>query len=284
MNDSPSPLPATPIRLIAFDLDGTVLGHDQVASPRVRAAIRAAAAQGIAVTIATGRNVSTARKYAHELGVNAPVICSQGGELHDFKTDRTLFSLSMDDALACEVIDFGERHPHWHTILYHSGQTYIQRKIFEDTFYARLLSDAAPRLVPSLREIVTGTHADKLIFAMEAEHTPGAIRALREFVGDRAIVVQSHAMFAEVNPLGAHKGAGLARLAARLGIPREAVMAIGDQENDVTMLLWAGLGVAMGQGPDLVKHSARWVAPSIDEDGAAVAIERFVLNQTPSAA
>jgi len=107
---------------------------------------------------------------------------------------------------------------------------------------------------------------------------PEAVVPLREFVGHRAIVVQSHAMFAEVNPLGAHKGAGLARLAESLGIQQDEVMAIGDQENDLTMLAWAGLGVAMGQASDMVKQSARWIAPSLDEDGAAVAIEKFVLG------
>ena len=278
MTQSETGLPPAPIKLIAVDLDGTVLNHEQHATPRVLAALAAARAQGVKVTIATGRNSATSRRFAEMIGVNAPVVCGQGGEIYDFATGETLQALTLDRDLACEVVRFAEGHPHWHIILYHDGEIYIQRKFFADAFYAKLLSETKPHLVSDLCQAVGETHPDKLIFAMDAEHTPGAIALLREFVGERAIVVQSHARFAEVNPLGAHKGAGLATLARRLGIRREEVMAIGDQENDLTMLAWAGLGVAMGQSSDAVKAAARWVAPSLDEDGAAVAIEKFVLN------
>ncbi len=280
MTDPAAGLPPAPIKLIAVDLDGTVLGHDQTASPRVLAALHAAIARGVKVTIATGRNVPSTRKYAEMLGINAPAICAQGGDIYDYAAGRTLRALTLDRGLACEVIRFAEAHPHWHTILYHANEVYIDRKIFSDSFYGRLLSDLAPHLVPDLCRAAGETDPDKLIFAMDAAHTVEAVRALREFVGHRAIVVQSHAMFAEVNPLGAHKGAGLANLADALGIRQDEVMAIGDQENDLTMLAWAGLGVAMGQASAMVKQSARWVAPSVDEDGAAVAIERFVLGES----
>ena len=97
--------------------------------------------------------------------------------------------------------------------------------------------------------------------------------------GHRAIVVQSHAMFAEVNPLGAHKGAGLARLAESLGIQQEEVMAIGDQDNDVPMVAWAGLGVAVGNASVACQAAAKVVTADVSEDGAAVAIEQFVLGK-----
>lgn len=278
MTDLPAGLPPAPVKLIAVDLDGTVLGHDQSASPRVLAALHEAAARGVKVTIATGRNVPSTRKYAEMLGINAPAICGQGGAIHDFASGQTLRSIALDRGLACEIISFADAHPHWHTILYHSDEVYVERKVFSDTFYGRMLSDLTPHLVSDLCRDAGETDPDKLIFAMDAEHTTEAVLKLREFVGHRAIVVQSHAMFAEVNPLGAHKGAGLAGLADLLGLRSEEVMAIGDQENDLTMLAWAGMGVAMGQASDKVKQAARWVAPSIDEDGAAVAIERFVLH------
>jgi hypothetical protein len=91
-------------------------------------------------------------------------------------------------------------------------------------------------------------------------------------------------MFVEVNPLGADKGSALKMLAADLGIPRERVMAIGDQGNDATMIEWAGLGVAMGNANEVTQAVADWIAPHIDEDGAAVAIERFVLDGAPPGA
>jgi hypothetical protein len=78
------------------------------------------------------------------------------------------------------------------------------------------------------------------------------------------------------------KGDALRRLAAHLDIPQAQVMAVGDQDNDTAMIAWAGLGVAMGNGSPAVKAIADWVAPSVAEDGAAVAIERFVLGALTS--
>jgi hydroxymethylpyrimidine pyrophosphatase-like HAD family hydrolase len=78
--------------------------------------------------------------------------------------------------------------------------------------------------------------------------------------------------------LGVSKGDALQRLADHLGVPQARVMAIGDQGNDVPMLTWAGVGVAMGNASPAAKAAADWVAPPFSEDGAAVAIERFILN------
>jgi hydroxymethylpyrimidine pyrophosphatase-like HAD family hydrolase len=103
------------------------------------------------------------------------------------------------------------------------------------------------------------------------------MQLVKTFVGPRANVVQSHAMFVEINPLGADKGSALKLLTTDLGIAREHVMAIGDQGNDATMVEWAGLGVAMGNANAITKAVADWIAPAIDDDGAAVAIEKFIL-------
>lgn len=94
----------------------------------------------------------------------------------------------------------------------------------------------------------------------------------------RLHVVRSHRFFVEGNPLQATKGQALARLAGWLGIARSEVMAIGDQGNDTDMVAWAGLGVAMGNAVPQVKAVADYIAPPVDEDGAAVAIERFLVD------
>lgn len=270
--------PDQPIRLIAADLDGTVLDHAQRLSPRVQAAYKAAADRGVRVTIATGRNVASARKFAAALNVNAPVVCLQGGVVYDLATETLLHEVRLPHALACELVAFGEQHPAWQTVLYHLNTTYITGLKFDESFYLDLLTDNPPRIVPDLCAVLEATDPDKVLYILDPSEARDGAEELRAFVGDRAIVVQSHAMFIEVNHMEAHKGAGLAKLAQHLGIPREQVMALGDQGNDLTMLDWAGLGVAMGNGSDEVKAVADWVAPPIDEDGVAVAIERFVLT------
>jgi len=82
-----------------------------------------------------------------------------------------------------------------------------------------------------------------------------------------------------VVPQGVDKGKGLAWLADHLGIPQASVMAVGDQENDLAMVRWAGIGVAMGNAIPALQRAADWVAPPLDEEGAAAALERFILRE-----
>jgi hydroxymethylpyrimidine pyrophosphatase-like HAD family hydrolase len=96
--------------------------------------------------------------------------------------------------------------------------------------------------------------------------------------GPQATVMRAHPNFANVVPAGVDKGDALSWLAGWLGIPGEAVLAVGDSENDISMLIWAGIGVAMGGARREVVEAADWVAPALDDDGAAAALERFVLG------
>jgi HAD superfamily hydrolase (TIGR01484 family) len=123
-------------------------------------------------------------------------------------------------------------------------------------------------------------HAPVKFVVFVEPHEAGHIETeLRQRFGGRMEVIRSHAMIVEGNPPGVSKGDALRRLAAHLDIPQAQVMAVGDQDNDASMLAWAGIGVAMGNGSLVVKAVAGWIAPPLAEDGAAVAIERFVLDK-----
>ncbi len=117
-----------------------------------------------------------------------------------------------------------------------------------------------------------------LIVVDTPEQAAALDEELRARFAGRLRIVRSYRIFVEGNPLEASKGQGLARLAAHLSIPQQEVMAIGDQDNDADMVAWAGFGVAMGNGSPAVKAVADYVAPPVEEDGAAEAIERFVLG------
>ena len=267
------------IKLIAVDLDGTTLMHtaadEFIFSPRVVAALQAAMQKGVRVCIATGRSVVNTRGFAHTLGVNAPCILQQGGIIHDYATETNLFSLKLNRELACELIQLAQPHPSWHSVVYRGDQIYITAKRYPDSFYALVGSDAV--IEPDLCNVLRTFDPEKVLFVLPETETRTVLKRVSEFVGPRANVVQSHKLFVEVNPLGADKGAGLMRLAAQLGIHQENVMAIGDEGNDATMIAWAGLGVVMANGNPITQANADWIAPTIDEDGAAVAIEKFVL-------
>jgi hypothetical protein len=264
------------IELLAIDLDGTTVNHDIDISPRVLNAVKAAIAKGVRVTIATGRNVPSTRPFVVRFGVNAPVVCQQGGMIYDYATETALHKLTLPHELACELAALEREHPTWKAVMYQNDRLYVT----DSDFFARLdgLVGFNPIATPDLCHVLDQTDADKILFTLDPEEAPEALRIVTAFVSNRATVVQSHAMFVEVNPLGADKGAALKRLASDLGIPRENVMAIGDQGNDATMVEWAGVGVAMGNANVLTKSVADWIAPTIDEDGAAIAIEQFILD------
>jgi Cof subfamily protein (haloacid dehalogenase superfamily) len=264
------------IELLAVDLDGTVLDDTFRISARVREALHAAIARGVRVTIATGRPVAVTRPFVQALGVNAPVLAMQGGLIYDFATETALHELTLPHDLGCALAELEQAYPAWQVVLYVGDELYVSSIRYDMAFYAALLGT---NLVvrDDLCHALDGRAPDKVLFIIPPQDAAESLSVLNRLVADRGMVVQSHALFVEVNPRDAHKGAGLARLAADLGILRERVMAIGDQDNDVTMIEWAGVGVCMGNGSPASRAVADWIAPTIGEDGAAVAIERFIL-------
>jgi hydroxymethylpyrimidine pyrophosphatase-like HAD family hydrolase len=134
--------------------------------------------------------------------------------------------------------------------------------------------------VDDFKEVVNDSQSDPTKFLIVAEEAEcDHVQAeMDECFGQRMNIVRSHRFFVEGNPLGVNKGDALRRLTEFLSIPQRQTVAIGDQGNDVPMITWAGLGLAMGNGSKIALAAADWVAPSVSEDGAAVAIERFLLR------
>jgi Cof subfamily protein (haloacid dehalogenase superfamily) len=263
------------IKLLAIDLDGTTVQHDTEISPRVLATLRRAMDAGVRVVIATGRNIPGVRHFAERMGISGPAVAQQGGLIFDLDSGVELRRLHLPHALACELVDLEHVRPDLHTVLYKHDRLFVTNA--EYFAVSAHLVGFAPTHAPDLCAVIAGEDPDKVLFMVEPEQTASVLTEITTLVGARATVVQSHAQFVEVNPLGADKGSGLAWLANHLGIAREHVMAIGDQHNDSTMLQWAGFSVAMGNAREDLKALADWVAPTVEEDGAAVAIEQFVL-------
>ncbi len=265
------------VQLLALDLDGTTVNHDATISPRVRRAVRLAQ-QRARVTIATGRNVPSARPFVEGLGVSEPVICCQGGVIYDFAAQRTLRRVTLNHDLACEAIAVVERFPNWLPVVYRGDDIYVaDLKLFETLHH---LVGFGLQVTDDLCQLASEGEVIKVLFAVPPDEALSTLEVLRSLVKGEAIVVRSHERFVEVNPIGADKGSALAWLANYLQVPRKYVMAVGDQNNDVTMITWAGLGIAMGNASEEAKAVADWIAPNVDEDGAAVAIERFVLQSS----
>lgn len=264
------------IRLAAFDLDGTLMGADQQIRPRVRQAIARARNQGVIVTLATGRMFSATLPFARELKVTAPLICYQGGWIQAPDAE-VMHRIPLPKDLARAAIDLGTAKE-WHTVLYADGHLFVQTLQHPLAFYDALLG-AGVSVGESWEAILAAHTADKVLFVAEPEQIPAMARVLNARFAGLADIVQSHAMFVEVVPKGVDKGAALAWLAGHFGIPQASVLAAGDQENDLAMVKWAGVGVAMGNAVPAVKDAADWIAPPVTEDGAVAILERFILNE-----
>jgi hypothetical protein len=125
-----------------------------------------------------------------------------------------------------------------------------------------------------------GAGPTKLVIVTDAEQTDTTLALFTRLYGERLQVTKSHPRFTEFTNAQCSKGRALAFLAQYCGVPQEDVMAIGDGHNDLDMIAWAGYGVAMSTSPQAVLQAARIVCPSLADEGAAEAIERYVLRET----
>ncbi len=261
------------IDLIALDLDGTLLGHDDSVSARNKAAITACLAEGIRVVLVTGRGVDTPIRISRELNLNLPVICAHGALTKDFQANRTLLHIPVPLQYAKPMIEFAEAAGL-------SIAVYIEETFWRlegEHIYMKDMTGPTWREAPSLAEILT--EAPTFIRFLGAE----SVDVMKKQFGDLPLNFRyEHWLdFHECAVLSreAGKQPALARLCADFGITRDRVLAIGDSRNDVPMLQWAGIGIAMANALPEVKDQVRYVTASHDRDGVALALEKFVISR-----
>jgi Cof subfamily protein (haloacid dehalogenase superfamily) len=267
------------IELIAIDMDGTLLNPAHEITPRVRNAIAAARAKGIGVVLATGRPFSGAHRYLRELGIDGDddyCICFNGTVMQTVGNGTVIaeFSLGFDDYLACEQLA-RELSVHFQAIDGHSIYT-ANADISPYTVLDAYLSHA-PLRYRTVAEMDRALRFRKLMMIDAPEVLDAIIPRLPDALTQRYGVLKSAPFFLEIFHRHAGKGPMLQQLADRLGLAPEQIMAIGDHENDLTMLAYAGTSVAMGNAIPAVKATARYETASNQEDGVALAIERFAL-------
>jgi Cof subfamily protein (haloacid dehalogenase superfamily) len=277
-----SPEPAFPIRLITLDIDGTIIGDDHAIGPRTRAAVRAAMERDVAVSLITGRMVSSALRFARELGLTGPVVGYQGGlirampEPDSRRLGRLLIHTPIAPAIAREIVIWTREHgmdPH----INHLERFILRADDPNADDYSAFMGSRA-ELVPDLIEAIN--HPVTKVLAVGEPPVPVEMAPLaRERFAGRADVTISHPKFLEFVAPGVSKGRAVRWLARRLRIPLAATLAIGDQWNDVEMLAEVGHGAAMPSAPDGVRAVARYVAPPLADEGAAFMIEQLVLAE-----
>jgi len=263
-------------KLIALDLDGTLMSHDFCISPRVKHTIRRAMDKGIIVSLASGRAFDSMLPYVEDLGVSGPVIGYQGCKIVLPETREVIYHATIPLPEAHVLLEYAQARDLDLTV-YVDDHIYLREFRHPREFYDKWFG------LPCI--LVDDLVADvchrptKVIITGEGPENDRLMPELQRRFGSFITIVRSHTLFIEFMPLGVSKGTALERVAVDLGIPQEQTMAIGDAGNDLEMVAWAGLGVAMGNATEGVKAVAGYIAPSVEQDGAAVAIETFCLDE-----
>jgi Cof subfamily protein (haloacid dehalogenase superfamily) len=264
-------------RLLALDLDGTIIGRDLAIPAGTLEAIQAFQNQGGRVTIATGRTVRTTAPFADMLGVDGPLICYQGALIQDHRSGNVFFHDPVPPELASEAV---------RVLL--TDKVYVHAYI-NDELYVPWLGDEVDlyqtfsplklnvHVVDDLAAFVAEHPPTKLLFIADEDKVGPRLTGLQTHFTDRLHVVRSHAHFGELTAIGCTKGRALEQLAASFNIPQAEVAAVGDHQNDVEMVAWAGLGLAVRSGhPDLLQR-ARALIDGPDQSGLAAAIHQYLL-------
>ncbi|HEY9898116.1 MAG TPA: Cof-type HAD-IIB family hydrolase [Pantanalinema sp.] len=260
-------------KLIATDLDGTFIGRDLEVSERNRRAVQLAHDAGVHFVMATGRMYRATLPYARACGVKTPLITYQGALIRDHLTEADLWHRTIPMGLARETIEV-LRGSGFHLNLYVDDELIVERMSPEAELYSSV-SRIVPKVVPSLEGALTA-EPTKIVAIAKADEVQKWVPALRERFGDRLYVTESIPIFLEIANPTIRKSVALEHVAERLGVSREEIVAFGDGMNDLDMLAYAGLGVAMGNAPDAVKAVADRVTHHVREDGVARVIEELL--------
>jgi Cof subfamily protein (haloacid dehalogenase superfamily) len=264
------------IRLAAFDLDGTLVDNDLILSARLCQAVTQAQQCGAIITIATGRDTRLTTRFARELGLTAPIICAQGGLIYDFLGDRTLHDVRLPPEIIPQAIDAAKQYG-WNLHFEMADRSYLPAVSNHPPILFELLRYSQwSRLDDLLRDLPETPHKF-LVTLNHPDDRPRIMSELCEIFDGQIRIVPSHPYLIEGVPPGVTKGSGLAWLANYYTVHQSEVMAVGDNDNDVPMIEWAGLGVAIGNASLAAITAADWIAPPVYEDGAAVTIEKFML-------
>ena len=264
------------IRLVALDLDGTLISASLRVSERVKETIAKARIAGVNFTMVTGRMFAAAKPFARAIGIEGPIVCYQGAATYVVATGERLFHYPLPRAVTEQVFaaastDGVRALGYYDDALYTDG---IDAYAKEYTDLARVEA----HVVDSLQEFFRDRPSTKAVCVTDIHKADAYVERLKKMLGERAYVTRSQPQFVEVIDPGVDKGRALAAIAELYGVQTSETMAIGDSWNDVPLLAAAGFSVAMGTAPQELLATADAVVAGVERDGVAEALERFVLG------
>lgn len=268
------------IKLVAIDLDGTLLTDDKKISPHNLEVLKKAKAQGVKVVLCTGRPLAAITPFIEQLGLNEPgdySITFNGGLVQKNDTGEILSKSALTLADVQRI-----------------SQLMVELALPVDVLSEELVLQLPtapdyPSIYPQLNGLLTFQSAkladltedglyNKVVMAYDQDYLDQQIAKIPDRFKKDYEVIKTRSNLLEFMPKGVTKAFGLAHLAAHLGLTSDEIMALGDEENDLSMIEYAGMGVAMANAVEKVRQAANYITASNEEDGVAKAVEKFVLK------
>ena len=268
------------IKILSLDLDGTLTNDQKEVTPRTRAALDAAIAQGVTVVLASGRPTAGSLPLAKDLGLDKKggcILFYNGGKIVDCATGETLYEKTLDPALVPELCAFAAEQDI--AILTYNQEGIVCERDKDEWANKECFTTKLPMIhVDDLAQYVDYPICKMLITLDPARRDEVCAAAKEKFAG-RMDLYPSSPFFIEAVPLGVAKDASLAALLERRGLTTANLMACGDGLNDRSMIAYAGVGVAMQNAEEPVKAVADYVTDADNNhDGVAEAVEKFILQ------
>ncbi len=269
------------IRLLVLDVDGTLVDESSCVRDSVAHAINSAQRRGVAIAIATGRLFQTSLPAYDSIGSTLPLICCEGALVRDRNTGFVHRHWSLEPRVAAQLLDHTER-------LSMSGRLSIHFYIDDDVYVSNLNrasinyfegSNVEPIVMSDLRQLLNRATTKVLVLSDNVQIIARLSSELKTAHSRTQVKQYKSITFLEAFHPAVNKRLAVSYLAEEImSLRPENVMAVGDDFTDIEMLQYAGIGVAMGNAPAEVKASADCVTTTIEEDGVARAIERWILR------
>lgn len=268
------------IRLIASDLDDTLLDQNSNISAENKKTIQEAINKGYNFTLATGRMFQATLPYALELGLslNQPLICYNGALIKRV-SGEVLYERPLDSQIAATIANYGQER-NWTINVYYDDRLYVSEINDKVEQYASFVQVDVEAVGDLSEFILTGNKGlSKMLIINEIQQTLPRTKKLQRFFGSKVQITNSRPKYIEITSLDAHKGEALLWLANSMNLVAREVMAIGDGNNDVTMLQMAGIGVAVANASDYVKENADFTTTFHYNHAVSKILKGYVLEK-----
>lgn len=268
-------------KLIAFDMDGTLLNSVKKIDSVTLNAIKEASLAGKIVALSTGRCMAELSEYSHSIEGLKYIIADNGAYIYELKTDKAIYKKS----LAPEIVQniFNQTEGMDVLCQLHSDNAIVQRDKKEQIDHYKLgiyrkLFEENMLMVDNIKDYYRSEHPSVYKFNIFSPDIKQRELLKGKFIHLPVIMCNSEYTGLEISPMGVSKGTGLKRLCEYLNIPIRSTIAVGDADNDIDILRTAGLSIAMGNGNENVKKAAKAIVRDNDNGGCAQAIYEYLMK------